>query len=101
MTTITVQPSGASFEAEPGTSLLQALLAAGQQIIVKCGGNAGCGSCHVFIQEGRKGVSRLTPAENAKLDTLVGIGSKSRLACQVVLGTDPVTVELPGALSGF
>ena len=62
---------------------------------------AGCGSCHVFIQEGRKGVSKMTPAENAKLDTLVGIGSKSRLACQVLLGSEPVTVELPGALSGF
>ena len=38
---------------------------------------------------------------NQKLDTLVGVGSKSRLACQAsITGTEPVTVELLGALSG-
>ena len=101
MSTLTLQPSGKTFDFAPGTNLLQALLAAGAQIAVKCGGNASCGGCHVFIHEGRKSVSRMTPAENAKLDTIVGIGSKSRLACQVQLGVESVTVEVPGALSGF
>lgn len=101
MTTLTLLPAQKTFEVASGISLLKALLDAGVQIATKCGGNASCGACHVFIQEGRKTVSRTTPAENAKLDTLVGVGSKSRLACQVVLGTEPVTVELPGALSGF
>lgn len=100
MTTLTLQPSGKTVETAPGTTLLQALLDAGEQILTKCGGNAGCGACHVFVTEGRKTVSRLTPAENARLDTLVGVGSKSRLACQVVLGAEPVSVELLGALSG-
>lgn len=101
MTTLTLQPSGKTFEFAAGSSLLQAILDAGEQLVSKCGGKASCGACHVFVKEGRKGVSKLTPAENAKLDTLVGIGSKSRLACQVtLLGTEPVTVELLGALSG-
>lgn len=100
MTTLTLQPSGKQIDVAPGTSLLKAILDAGEQILVKCGGNASCGGCHVFITEGRKSINRLTPAENAKLDTLVGVGSKSRLACQVTLGTEPVTVELLGALSG-
>jgi ferredoxin, 2Fe-2S len=100
MPTLTVQPSGRAVEFEPGASLLQTLLGAGEPIIVKCGGNASCGACHVFVVEGRKSINRLTPAENAKLDTLVGVSSKSRLACQVVLGADAVSVELPGALSG-
>lgn len=100
MTTLTLLPSGKTFEAAAGTSLLQAILDAGERMVSKCGGKASCGACHVFVLEGRKGISRLTPDENAKLDTLVGIGSKSRLACQVTLGTDPVTVELLGALSG-
>ena len=60
----------------------------------KCEGEAKCGSCHIFVQEGRKGISRIQKLENEKLDTLVGIGSKSRLACQAVLGEEPVTVEL-------
>ena len=75
-------------------------LDAGEKLVSQCGGKASCGACHVFLLEGRKGVNRLTADENAKLDTLIGIGSKSRLACQVTLGTEPVTVELLGALSG-
>jgi 2Fe-2S ferredoxin len=102
MSTLTIKPSGVTTEVEAGTNLLQAILAAGEKLISKCGGTAKCGACHLFITEGRKGVSKMTSDENAKLDTIVGVGSKSRLACQVtVLGTEPVTVELLGALSGF
>jgi 2Fe-2S ferredoxin len=102
MTTLTLLPAGTQTDVEPGTNLLQALLAAGAKLAGKCGGEAQCGACHIFVTEGRKGVSRMGPAENAKLDTIVGVGSKSRLACQAtVLGTEPVTVELLGALSGF
>ena len=55
----------------------------------------------MFVTEGRKGLSKMTPVENAKLDTIIGVGSKSRLACQAsLLGTEAVTVELLGALSG-
>ena len=101
MSTLTIMPSGTTAEIIPGTSLLQAILDAGEKLISKCGGEAKCGACHVFVTEGRKGISKMTPAENAKLDTIVGIGSKSRLACQMtILGTEPVTVELLGALSG-
>jgi 2Fe-2S ferredoxin len=100
MTTLTLLPSGKTFEAEAGSTLLAAILAAGEKLVSQCAGKASCGACHVFITEGRKGVNRITPEENAKLDTLVGVGSKSRLACQVTLGTEPLTVELLGALSG-
>ena len=101
MTTLTINPGGLVTEVEAGTNLLKAILAAGGNLISKCGGDAKCGACHVFVTEGRKGISKLTPTENAKLDTIVGVGSKSRLACQVTIaGTEPVTVELLGALSG-
>ena len=101
MTTLTIQPGALRAEVSAGTSLLQAILAAGGKLVSQCGGDAKCGACHVFVTEGRKGLSKITPTENAKLDTLVGVGSKSRLACQAtLLGTEPVTVELLGALSG-
>jgi 2Fe-2S ferredoxin len=94
MTTLTVLPSGKTYDVVAGTSVLQALLAVGENIAHKCEGQAKCGSCHLFVQEGRKSLSKIQRIENEKLDTLVGIGSKSRLACQAVLGEDPVTVEL-------
>ena len=101
MSTLTLLPAGVTVEVAAGASLLQSIIDAGGKLAGKCGGEAQCGGCHVFVTEGRKGLTRLTPAENAKLDTLVGVGSKSRLACQVSFtGTEPVTVELLGALSG-
>lgn len=101
MPVVTIQPSGATIDVASGTTLLAAALAANQPILQKCDGKAECGACHVFVVEGRKTVSRLTPAENAKLDTLIGIGAKSRLACQATVGEDPVTIELINFSSGF
>ena len=94
MTTLTVLPSGKTYDVAAGTTIMKALLAAGETIAHKCEGEAKCGSCHIFVQEGRKTISRIQKLENEKLDTLVGVGSKSRLACQAVLGEEPVTVEL-------
>jgi len=34
--------------------VLQAIIAAGITIMHKCGGEAKCGSCHIFVTEGRK-----------------------------------------------
>lgn len=94
LTTMTVMPSGKSYQVAPGTSLLAALQAAGEPIQSKCGGEAKCESCHVFVTAGRKSLSKIKPAENEKLDGMVGISSNSRLACQALLGTEPITVEL-------
>ena len=101
MPTVTIQPSGKTFEAPAGSSILAAILAAGEAIQHKCDGKAECGSCHLFVQEGRKSISRIQRAENEKLDSIPGVGSKSRLACQALLGEEPVTVELLGFGSGL
>lgn len=100
MPLLTILPAGTTTEAAPGTSLLQAIRDAGVALVSKCGGKGQCGQCHLFVVEGRKTVSKIGAVENGVLDTLVGVGSKSRLACQTLLGTEPVTVELLGALSG-
>lgn len=101
MPTVTIMPSGKTVEATTGSRLLDAILAAGEPIVSKCGGEAKCGQCHVFVTEGKKSLSKTTRAENEKLDTIVGVGSKSRLACQAMLGAENVTVELLGFNSGF
>lgn len=101
MPTLTIQNSGKTIDAAAGTSILAALLAAGENIPHKCDGKAECGSCHIFVQEGRKSVSKIQRAENEKLDTIPGVGSKSRLACQTILGDENVTIEMLGFNSGF
>jgi 2Fe-2S ferredoxin len=94
MPILTIKATGKTVEAAEGISILQALLAAGEAIAHKCEGKAECGSCHIFVHEGRKGLSKIQRLENEKLDTIVGVGSGSRLACQAKLGTDNITVEL-------
>lgn len=102
MSTLTILPSGKTVEVAEGTTLLAAILAAEELLSHNCEGNAECGTCHIFIQEGRKGLSKIAREENEKLDSIVGVGSKSRLACQAkVLGTENIKIELLGFASGL
>ena len=101
MPTVTIQPSGKTYDAAAGSTILAAIMAAGVAITHKCDGKAECGSCHLFVQEGRKSISKIQRLENEKLDSIPGVGSKSRLACQAILGEENVTVELLGFGSGM
>jgi 2Fe-2S ferredoxin len=102
MPTVTIMPSGKTMEAAEGATLLQIIMSSGEEINHKCDGKAECGSCHIFVHEGRKGISKVAREENEKLDSIVGVGSKSRLACQAkILGTENIKVELLGFSSGF
>ena len=94
MPVLTILPAGKTATVETGKSLLAALIAAGEIIKHKCDGKAQCGSCHVFVPEGRKSLSKMQRLENERLDEIVGVGSKSRLACQALIGAEDVTVEL-------
>ncbi len=94
MPVVTMMPSGKKIEAAEGVSILRAILDSGESIPHKCEGKAECGSCHIFVTEGKKSLSKIQRVENEKLDTLVGIGSKSRLACQALLGGENITIEI-------
>ena len=69
MSLITLAPSGQTIEAIEGASILSAILAALPDFPHKCEGNAKCGSCHISLLEGRKGVSKISKEENEMLDT--------------------------------
>jgi 2Fe-2S ferredoxin len=101
MPILTVLPLNKAVEVEAGTTLLQALMSVGIQTPHKCDGKAICGTCHLFVHDGRKTLARIQKHENEKLDTLVGVSSKSRLACQAVMGSENVTIEMLGFSSGF
>jgi 2Fe-2S ferredoxin len=91
---LTVLPEGKVLQVESGISLLEALRRGGL-VHHACDGGANCTDlCHVFVHEGRKTLSKVSREENERLDAIVGVGSKSRLACRAVLGDQPVTVEL-------
>ena len=100
MSLLTIMPLGKTIEVGEGTTLLAAILGEEAALNHKCDPN--CDTCHIFVQEGRKGLSKVAREENEKLDAIVGVGSKSRLACQAkVLGTENIKIELLGFGSGL
>lgn len=101
MPVVSIQPSGKTIEAAEGSRLLDVLIGSGEDIQHKCDGQAQCGTCHIYVQEGRKSVSKIQRPEHERLDSIIGVGSKSRLACQVLLGNENISVELLGFSSGF
>lgn len=64
-------------------SLMEALKAAGYEILATCGGIALCATCHVKVLKGAK---MLPPAGDQELDMLEMLpeaGPLSRLSCQL------------------
>ncbi|EQD43902.1 (2Fe-2S) ferredoxin, partial [mine drainage metagenome] len=94
MPIVTIIPSGKTREAESGTRILDILIESGENIGHKCDGKASCGTCHIFCPRRAKALSKTERLENERLDAVVGVGSKSRLACQAKIGSENVTVEL-------
>ena len=103
MSTITIMPMGKTVEAGEGMTLLAAIRSADVSFMPDFDASKKDASpWHLFVQEGRKGLSKTTREENEKLDAIVGVGSKSRLACYAtVLGTEDIKVELLGFASGL
>jgi len=70
MSLITTMPSGKTIEAAEGTTLLAAILAAEVNLTHNSEGNVPCGTCHIFVQEGRKGVSKIAVKKTRSLTPL-------------------------------
>jgi 2Fe-2S ferredoxin len=101
MPTITIKPSGKTQEAAEGSKLIDAVKAAGFEIVCTIDGpKHQCDICHIFVHEGKKSLGKPSKVEAERLDNMIGVGSKSRFACEAIVGTEPVTIELLGALSG-
>ena len=85
---IVFKPPGVAVDAEVGTTLLDAALAAGVTIDTPCGGEGRCGRCKVLVESGAVGQranAKLTPADEAE-----GLA----LACQAVVKGD-ATIVVP------
>ncbi len=101
MTVVTVLPhealcpGGAQFDAEPGTSLCDALLGHGIEIEHACEKSCACTTCHVIVREGFDTLVPASDKEDDLLDKAWGLEFTSRLSCQARVGESPLTVEIP------
>ena len=97
---VSVEGNRQSAEAKPGTSLMQAAVAANiAGIEADCGGLLTCATCHVYVREPFG--SLLPPPDAEELAMLEFIAAErkpqSRLSCQLqlTLALDGLTVDLP------
>jgi ferredoxin, 2Fe-2S len=85
-----ILPSDKTLAAEARSVLFGAILAAGKPVAHDCDSKLEWRVCHVFVHNGRKALLKVQRSENAKRDTVVGVGFKSSLACQAILGSEDV-----------
>lgn len=83
------------FEAEPGTTILDAALKQGIDIEHACEKSCACTTCHVHVREGLDSLSESTEDEDDMLDKAWGLDPDSRLSCQAVLEDEDLVVEIP------
>jgi ferredoxin, 2Fe-2S len=94
MPTIKVLPAGTVVDASEGDTILFALIVGGIPIKTECTGRAQCKSCHILVHDGAESLSKIAGPEQAQFKEIASIGPKSRLACQAVVGTGDVTIEI-------
>ena len=101
MTAITVLPheklcpQGATFDAEPGKSLCDALLQNHIAIEHACEKSCACTTCHIVVREGLDSLPDALDKEEDMLDMAWGLTPSSRLSCQLMVGATPLVIEIP------
>jgi ferredoxin, 2Fe-2S len=88
-------PEGAVIDAEPGTSICDALLDNDIEIEHACEKSCACTTCHVVIREGYNSLGEADESEDDLLDKAWGLTPTSRLSCQAIVGDTPLTIEIP------
>lgn len=86
-------------KAAEGDTLLKVAQNADQPLEGTCEGQMACSTCHVIVMPEDFGrLPQASEEEEDMLDLAMGAVRTSRLACQIVLGTelDGLTVQMPG-----
>jgi 2Fe-2S ferredoxin len=88
-------PEGAVFEAKPGMSICDNLLANDIEIEHACEKSCACTTCHVVVREGFEALAPSEEAEDDLLDKAWGLEPQSRLSCQAMVADKDLTIEIP------
>lgn len=91
----TLCPSGAEFDAAPGTSICDSLLAQGINIEHACEMSCACTTCHVVLREGFDSLKPSEEKEDDLLDRAWGLEPASRLSCQAMVGDTKLVIQIP------
>ena len=82
-------------EAEPGTSICDALLDVGINIDHACEKSCACTTCHVIVRQGFQSLVEADEKEEDMLDKAWGVEPNSRLSCQARITGEELVIEIP------
>ncbi|MBF8781857.1 ISC system 2Fe-2S type ferredoxin [Pseudomonas fulva] len=88
-------PDGLVVEVEPGTNILELAHEHHIEMESACGGVCACTTCHCIIRKGFDSIEEADELEEDMLDKAWGLEAQSRLACQVLVGDQDLTIEIP------
>lgn len=91
----TICPSGAEFDAAPGTTICDALLAHHIEIEHACEKSCACTTCHVVVREGFDSLVDAEEKEEDLLDRAWGLEPSSRLSCQAKVAETKLVIQIP------
>jgi ferredoxin len=96
MSKVSVTVNGIAFEAEQGSTLLEATGKAGVGVAHLCFGNAICSTCRLKVVDGGASLSPKEIKEKVSLNYHMSFDDQTRLACQAkITGPGPVVCEAP------
>ncbi len=88
-------PEGATIDAQPDESILDAALRNKISIEHACEKSCACTTCHVIIREGFDSLADAEENEEDYLDKAWGLEPESRLSCQALVGSSDLVIEIP------
>jgi len=88
-------PDGLVVEVEPGTNILELAHEHHIEMESACGGVCACTTCHCIVRKGFDSLEEADELEEDMLDKAWGLEAQSRLGCQVIVGEEDLTIELP------
>jgi ferredoxin len=98
MKEVSLQPINEKVELATNTRVLDALLAEQCPVMMACGGQGICATCHVYVTSGMESLTPMEDRESRTLSLITGAQENSRLSCQCKIIGEGVELTLPEGL---
>lgn len=98
MKEVSLQPINEKVAVATHTRLLDTLLAEQCPVMMACGGQGICATCHVYVAKGMDSLSPMNERESNTLALITGAKENSRLSCQCKVLDEGVEILLPDGL---
>lgn len=95
MKEVLLKPINESVSIETNARILDTLLAKECPVMMACGGNGICATCHVYVNKGMESLTPMSDRERKTLGLVSGMRNNSRLSCQCRIIGEGVEVHLP------